>query len=90
MRNRLPQTHHPRQVPAPGTEPLVPLGPELSFPANEPGPVSGDEAGPACCPTCGRLYALFSLRASGVLDLVLLAKEALSDIQRCVEEDVLP
>jgi hypothetical protein len=50
-----------------------------------------DTDGPAeRCAACGRPYAPFSLQTSGVLDLVLLAKDVLSDIQRCVEEAVLP
>jgi hypothetical protein len=48
--------------------------------------------GPAAerCPTCGRPYAPFCLTASGLLDLTLIAKEALADIQATLEEVMLP
>jgi hypothetical protein len=44
----------------------------------------------ACCPTCGRPYALFSLRASGVLDALHLARDVVSDAIALVEEETLP
>lgn len=60
---------------------LVPVAPD-----NDPAPYPG--SGPARCPCCHRPW--FDPRTSGLLDMVLLAKDVLSDIQRCVEEEVLP
>jgi hypothetical protein len=42
------------------------------------------------CPTCGRPYVFFSLRASGVLDALHLARDIVSDAIALVEEEVLP
>jgi hypothetical protein len=42
------------------------------------------------CPTCGRPYIFFSLRASGVLDALHLARDIVSDAIALVEEEVLP
>jgi hypothetical protein len=44
---------------------------------------------PVCCPTCGRPL-LFTLRASGVLDMVVLAQAVLSDLKGAIEEECLP
>ena len=47
------------------------------------------------CPTCGypypdaRIRAPFLPRTSGLLDLVLIAKDALSEVQAALEEEVL-
>jgi hypothetical protein len=43
---------------------------------------------PVCCPTCGRPF-LFTLRASGVLDMVVLAQAVLSDLKAALEDEVL-
>jgi hypothetical protein len=43
---------------------------------------------PARCPTCGR--RTFDPRQSGMLDMVALAKDVLSDLQAAIEEDALP
>jgi hypothetical protein len=62
---------------------------ELTFPANDDAPAPPVlPAGPARCPTCGRLY--FEARHSGKLDMVLLAKDVLSDLQAALEAEVLP
>jgi hypothetical protein len=51
---------------------------------------------PQTCPTCGRPYddapicAPFLPVPSGLLDLVLIAKDALNDVQAALEEEVLP
>jgi hypothetical protein len=42
-----------------------------------------------CCPTCGRVL-LCTLRASGVLDMVVLAQAVLSDLKAAIEEECLP
>ena len=41
-------------------------------------------------PTCGRPYDLFTLPASQLLDLVLIAKDAITELQAAIEEEVLP
>jgi hypothetical protein len=46
--------------------------------------------GPESCPTCGRPYGRFSLRASGVLDTLHLAKDVIRDAIAQVEEEVFP
>jgi hypothetical protein len=42
------------------------------------------------CPTCGTPRLPFDLRRSGLLDLALVAKEAISTLQRALEGEVLP
>jgi hypothetical protein len=63
---------------------LVPLDADLAFPANDAGPTH------ACCPTCGKPWAPFSLRASGILDNLALAQAVLRDVITLVEDEVLP
>jgi hypothetical protein len=43
----------------------------------------------ACCPTCGRPL-FFTLRASGVLDMVVLAQAVLTDLKAAIEEELAP
>ena len=55
-----------------------------------------DALPPQACPTCGRPYddvpilTPFVLSTSGLLGLVLIAKEALSEVQEALEAEVLP
>jgi hypothetical protein len=43
------------------------------------------------CPTCGRpLPPPFDPTTSGLLDLVLIAKDALHEVQTALEQEVLP
>ena len=46
--------------------------------------------GPARCPTCGRPDVCFSLRASGVLDALHLARDVISDAIALVEQETMP
>jgi hypothetical protein len=83
------------------TPPLVPRHATAPWPATEDGPLC-DDPGPAAhtravacgpdelCPTCGRPYVFFSLRASGVLDALGLARDVISDAIALVEEETLP
>jgi hypothetical protein len=41
------------------------------------------------CPTCGQTSPPFVPRTSGLLDLVLIAKDALTEVQAALEEEVL-
>jgi hypothetical protein len=59
-------------------------------------PHNDHESRPERCPCCGqsypdaRIWAPFVPRASGLLDLVLIAKDALNDLQAALEEEVIP
>ena len=55
-----------------------------------PDPDAAPGPTPERCPTCGRLYALFSLPGSQLLDLVEVAKLALTHLQAAIEEEALP
>jgi hypothetical protein len=87
---RKPRTQQPLFPLAPDGTTLTPPGlvPTVcALPDNdaEPGPA------PAICPTCGkRLVPRFDARASGLLDMVLLAKDVLSDLQAALEEEGQP
>lgn len=71
--------HDPDAQHKPHFPPLVPLDAELAFPDNDPSP--------ARCPTCGR--PRFSLKASAMLDMVLLAQDVLSDLKAAMEDEVV-
>ena len=54
-------------------------------------PDNDAEPGPAVCPTCGKPWRPpFEARYSGMLDMVLLAKDVLSDLQAALEEECRP
>lgn len=69
-----------RRKQAPRTTRILDL--ELTFPDNDPGP------GPTHCPTCGKPW--FDPRASGLLDMVTLAQDVLSDLKAGLEEETRP
>ena len=60
------------------------------------GSTHGGEPPRERCPTCGRPYddapigAPFVERPSGLLDLVTVAKDALTEIQAALEEELVP
>lgn len=51
---------------------------------------------PQTCPTCGKPYndapilTPFNPTGNGLLDLVLIAKDALTEVQAALEEEILP
>jgi hypothetical protein len=58
-----------------------------------PDPIPAQAKSPASCPDqprCPLCGAPFPLHLSGVLDMVLLAKDVLSDLQAALEVEVLP
>ena len=59
---------------------VVPVALDVPDNDSEPGPA------PACCPCCRRPW--FDRHHSGMLDMVLLAKDVLSDLQAALEEEV--
>ena len=70
----------------PTQPPSAPASPEET-PAR---PARAAPPGPLRCPACGRPYDLFWLPGSQLLDLVEVAKLALTDLQAAIEEEVLP
>ena len=77
-----PVKSHRKPAPgAPGAVPAAPGAPAAceDFPDSQ------------ACPTCGKPFTTpFALRPSGLLDLVLLAREALAEVHEALEEAVLP
>lgn len=67
----------PRRKQAPRTTRLLTLA--LTFPDNDPGPA------PTHCPTCGKPW--FDPRASGLLDMSVLAQDVLADLKAGLEEE---
>ena len=87
----IPEDLPPMQARTP--QELVPLQAAIPWLDPEEGPDEHTRVfpdGPACCPTCGRPDVCFSLRASGVLDALHLARDVISDAIALVEEAVLP
>jgi hypothetical protein len=80
-------------LPVPCTVILHLLGPDDPDPRGRPlGPDEGTSPvpPPQTCPTCGRAYDLFHHDTSRLLDLILVAKEALTEAQAALEDEVLP
>jgi hypothetical protein len=93
-------TTEPRRppLPVPCTVILSLLGPDDPDPwaADPRGRPLGPDEGtspvppPQTCPTCGHAYDLFHHDTSRLLDLILVAKEALTEAQAALEDEVLP
>jgi hypothetical protein len=81
----VPRKSRTKQVPGPA--PAADLA--LTCPVNDDALVLGvTPDGPARCPTCRRPW--FDAKASGLLDMVVLAQDVLRDIQAAIEEETMP
>jgi hypothetical protein len=81
------QAQNATQAPAGWSRPSEALGlAAAGVSANDP----PDGPAPERCAACGRPYELFDLPASRLLDLVCVAKDALTDLQAALEAEVLP